>query len=92
MKIMIELEEALEFVLSRIQPIETECVSISDTYKRVLARDVTSLISLLSYREGRDLLTDKARRDPYDFGYFTEDDGADYGKHLAQYHTLTNYW
>ncbi|MDA8226307.1 MAG: molybdopterin molybdotransferase MoeA [Desulfitobacterium hafniense] len=42
MKIMIELEEALELVLSRIQPVETECVSLSDAYKRVLAMDVTS--------------------------------------------------
>ena len=44
MKIMIELEEALELVLSRIQPLETECVSITDAYQRVLAVDVRSLI------------------------------------------------
>ena len=46
MKIMIELEEALELVLSRIQPVETECVSITDAYKRVLAMDVTSEIAM----------------------------------------------
>jgi len=46
MKIMIELEEALELVLSRIQPVETECVSITDAYKRVLAMDVTSQIAM----------------------------------------------
>ncbi|MGI6119789.1 MAG: gephyrin-like molybdotransferase Glp [Desulfosporosinus sp.] len=46
MKIMIELKEALELVLSRIQPVETECVSITDAYKRVLAKDVTSQIAM----------------------------------------------
>jgi len=46
MKIMIELEEALELVLSRIQPVEAECVSITDAYKRVLAMDVTSQIAM----------------------------------------------
>ena len=46
MKIMIELEEALELVLSRIQSVETERVSIADAYKRVLAMDVTSQIAM----------------------------------------------
>lgn len=46
MKIMIELEEALEMVLSHIQPVETECVLIADAYKRVLAIDVTSQIAM----------------------------------------------
>lgn len=46
MKIMIELEEALELVLTRILPVETERVSITDAYKRVLARDVTSQIAM----------------------------------------------
>jgi len=46
MKIMIELEEALELVLNRLQPIETESVSIADAYKRVLAMDVTSPIAM----------------------------------------------
>ncbi|MCB8814806.1 molybdopterin molybdotransferase MoeA [Desulfosporosinus shakirovi] len=46
MKTMIELEEALELVLSRIQPVETECVLISDAYNRVLATDVTSQIAM----------------------------------------------
>jgi len=46
MKIMIELEEALELVLSRIRPVETERVSITEAYKRVLAVDVTSEIAM----------------------------------------------
>ena len=43
---MIELEEALELVLTRIQPVETECVSITDAYRRVLAQDVTSEMAM----------------------------------------------
>jgi len=46
MKIMIELEEALKLVLTRIEPVETECVPITDAYKRVLAMDVTSEIAM----------------------------------------------
>lgn len=39
---MIELEEAMELILTRIQPVETEFVSITDAYGCVLAQDVTS--------------------------------------------------
>lgn len=46
MKIMIELEEAKELVLSRIQPVETEWVSITDAYQRVLGQDVISQIAM----------------------------------------------
>lgn len=46
MRIMIELEEALKFVLTRIQPVETEFISIADSYGRVLAQDVTSQIAM----------------------------------------------
>lgn len=42
MKIMIELEEAKELVLTRIQSVETEYVSLLDAYGRVLAQDVIS--------------------------------------------------
>jgi len=46
MKIMIELEEAMELVLNRIQPVEKESVSIVDSYHRVLAQNVTSQIAM----------------------------------------------
>lgn len=46
MKIMIQLEEALELVLTRIQSVEIECISIADAYRRVLAQDVTSQIAM----------------------------------------------
>ena len=43
---MIELEEAMELVLTRIQPVETECVAIADAYHRVLAQDVRSQMAM----------------------------------------------
>ena len=46
MKIMIELDEARELVLNRIQPVEKESVSIIDSYHRVLAQNVTSQIDM----------------------------------------------
>ncbi|EGW38371.1 gephyrin-like molybdotransferase Glp [Desulfosporosinus sp. OT] len=46
MKIMIELEEAKEIVLERIHPVETEYVSITDAYHRVLGQDVTSQMAM----------------------------------------------
>jgi len=46
MKIMIELEEALELVLTSIQTVETECISIAESYRRLLAQDVISQIDM----------------------------------------------
>ncbi|AET70254.1 molybdenum cofactor synthesis domain protein [Desulfosporosinus orientis DSM 765] len=46
MKTMIDLEEALQLVLDRIQPVDTECVGIADGYFRVLAEDVVSQIAM----------------------------------------------
>jgi len=46
MKTMIELEEALDLVLSRIQPVETECVLITDAYNRVLAIEISKKIPI----------------------------------------------
>jgi len=43
---MIELEEAMELVLNRIQPVETERISIVDAYRRVLAQDVTAQMAM----------------------------------------------
>lgn len=49
MKIMIELEEARELVLSRIQPSEKEIISVTNAYRRVLAQDVISPIAMPPY-------------------------------------------
>ncbi|MBC2721415.1 gephyrin-like molybdotransferase Glp [Desulfosporosinus sp.] len=46
MKVMIQLEEALEIVLARIQSVETECLPIANAYHRVLAQDVASQIAM----------------------------------------------
>ena len=46
MKVMIELEEAKELVLTRIQPVETERVSLADAYGRVLAQNLTSPMAM----------------------------------------------
>ncbi|HWQ43553.1 MAG TPA: gephyrin-like molybdotransferase Glp [Desulfosporosinus sp.] len=46
MKIMIELEEAMELVLKRIRSVEKESVSIAEAYHRVLAQNVTSQIDM----------------------------------------------
>lgn len=46
MKIMIELEEAKELVLDRIQPVEHEGVSIANAFQRVLAQDVTAKLDM----------------------------------------------
>lgn len=51
-----------------------------------------NLLKVLSYREARDLLADKARKDPYLFGYFSEDDGVNYGKHLAEFGIVQDEW
>lgn len=46
MKIKIELEEAKELVLSRVQSVETEYVSLINAYGRVLAQDVISPMAM----------------------------------------------
>lgn len=46
MQIMIELEEAVDLVLTRIQTVVKESVLIADAYGRVLAQDVTSQIAM----------------------------------------------
>lgn len=46
MRTMIDLEEALQLVLDRIRPVDTEWVAIADGYFRVLAEDVVSQIAM----------------------------------------------
>lgn len=43
---MIELEEAKELVLSLVQSVGTEWVSITDAFQRVLGQDVISQIAM----------------------------------------------
>ncbi|MDQ7096196.1 molybdopterin molybdotransferase MoeA [Desulfosporosinus sp. PR] len=46
MKVMIELEEAKELVLQKIQTVEPETVSIADAFQKVLAQDIAAQIDL----------------------------------------------
>ncbi|TGE32651.1 gephyrin-like molybdotransferase Glp [Desulfosporosinus sp. Sb-LF] len=46
MKMMIELEEAKELVLSGVQMVEKERIPLAEAYHRVLAQDVKSQISM----------------------------------------------
>ncbi|MDP4159536.1 MAG: molybdopterin molybdotransferase MoeA [Bacillota bacterium] len=46
MKVMIELEEAKELVITRILPVDTESVSLSEAYGRVLAQDIRSPMAM----------------------------------------------
>ena len=57
-----------------------------------LAEKQGNLLHLLSFREARDLMREKQQKDPYLFAYFPEEDGADYGRHLAQYGIVQNEW
>lgn len=57
-----------------------------------LAEKKGNLLHLLSFREARDLMREKQQKDPYLFAYFPEEDGADYGRHLAQYGIVQDEW
>ncbi|MGI6119532.1 MAG: hypothetical protein ACOYIB_03005 [Desulfosporosinus sp.] len=57
-----------------------------------LAEKQGNLLHLLSFREARDLMREKQQKDPYLFAYFPEEDGADYGRHLAQYGIVQDEW
>ncbi len=57
-----------------------------------LAEKQGNLLHLLSFREARDLMREKQQKDPYLFAYFPEEDGADYGRHLAQYGIVQGEW
>ncbi|MDD4346352.1 MAG: hypothetical protein PHZ11_05560 [Desulfitobacteriaceae bacterium] len=57
-----------------------------------LAEKQGNLLHLLSFQEARDLMREKQQKDPYLFAYFPEEDGADYGRHLAQYGIVQGEW
>ncbi|EHL09005.1 hypothetical protein HMPREF0322_00280 [Desulfitobacterium hafniense DP7] len=57
-----------------------------------LAEKKENLLHLLSFREARELMRDKQQKDPYLFGYFPQDEGADYGRHLAEFGIIQDEW
>lgn len=57
-----------------------------------LAEQRENLLHLLSFREARDLMRDKQQKDPYLFGYFPQDEAAEYGRHLAEFGIIQDEW
>ena len=43
------------------------------------------VLDVRPFREARKMMAEKKRRDPLNFGYFTEDDRDQYARHLAQF-------
>ena len=50
------------------------------------------VLEVLPFREAREMISEKARKDPLAFGYFPEDDGDRYGKHLAEFGIAQDEW
>ena len=50
------------------------------------------VLEVLPFRDAREMISDKARKDPLAFGYFPEDDGDRYGKHLAEFGIAQDEW
>lgn len=50
------------------------------------------VLEVLPFREARELLADKERKDPFAFGYFPEDDGDRYAKYLAEFGIAQEEW
>lgn len=50
------------------------------------------IIEVKSFRDARKILGDKARKEPYLVGYFAEDDGEQYKKHLAEFGISHDEW
>ncbi|MDD4360020.1 MAG: hypothetical protein PHV50_05610 [Syntrophaceticus sp.] len=44
-----------------------------------------SVLDVRPFREARKMMAEKKRRDPLNFGYFTEDDRSQYARHLAHF-------
>ncbi|MDD4238792.1 MAG: hypothetical protein PHT62_09600, partial [Desulfotomaculaceae bacterium] len=50
------------------------------------------VLEVLSFREARELMSDKERKDPFVFGYFPQDDGVRYARHLAEFGIAQDEW
>ncbi|MEL7566656.1 MAG: hypothetical protein AAGU27_17500 [Dehalobacterium sp.] len=50
------------------------------------------LLEVLPFREAREMMGDKERKDSFTFGYFPEDDGERYGKRLAEFGVVQSEW
>ncbi|PHJ37647.1 hypothetical protein P378_15460 [Desulforamulus profundi] len=50
------------------------------------------VLEVMPFREAREMMSDKERKDPFVFGYFPEDDGDRYGKYLAEFGIAQDEW
>jgi hypothetical protein len=50
------------------------------------------VLEVMPFREAREMMSDKERKDPFVFGYFPEDDGDRYTKHLAEFGIAQDEW
>ena len=52
----------------------------------------SGVLEVLPFREARDMMSDKERKEPFAFGYFSGDDGDRYAKHLAGFGIAQEEW
>lgn len=50
------------------------------------------ILEVMPFREARDLLSEKARKDSFSFGYFSGEDGDRYARHLAEFGIAQDEW
>jgi len=51
-----------------------------------------SVLEVMPFREARETMAEKERKDPFSFGYFPEDDGDRYAKRLAEFGISQDEW
>lgn len=57
-----------------------------------LAERKGGLLEVLPFREAREMMGEKERKDPFTFGYFSEDDGERYGRRLGEFGVVQSEW
>ena len=50
------------------------------------------LLEVTPFREAREMMAEKERKDPFSFGYFPEDDGERYARRLAEFGISQDEW
>jgi len=50
------------------------------------------VLEVMPFREAREMMADKERKDPFVFGYFPEEDGDRYAKRLAEFGIVQDEW
>lgn len=50
------------------------------------------VLEVLSFREARDMMFEKEKKEPFTYGYFSRDDGDRYAKYLAEFGIAQDEW